>query len=332
MEHDKGDTILVTGGTGYTGSHLVRRLVNDGLKVRTFVRNPDKFPPLKDMNVEIATGDLRNKDDVNRAMEGVDVVYHIAALFRAENVTREDMFDINAGGAQNMLEAAEQQGVKRFVHCSTIGVHGDVKNPPATEESPFNPGDYYQESKLEGELIAQRFMKAGNIPISIYRPAGIYGPEEMRFLKLIKSIRNRSFVMIGSGEILYHMVYIDDLVDGIILCGTREEAVGEVFILAGEDNLTLNDLVALIAELQSVPSPKLRVPFAPVYAAGYAAEVVFKPLGIQPPIYRRRVDFFRKTRSFDISKAKNVLGYQPRVSLREGMSNTIAWYEKQGLL
>lgn len=330
--HDKRNKILVTGGTGYTGSHLVRRLVRDGYDVRTFVRNPDKFPPLRDLGVEIVTGDLRNREDVNRAMEGVDVVYHIAALFRAENVTREDMFDINAGGAQNMLEAAEGQGVKRFVHCSTIGVHGDVKHPPATEESPYNPGDYYQESKLEGELIAQRFMKAGNIPISIYRPAGIYGPEEMRFLKLIKSIRNRTFIMIGSGEILYHMVYIDDLVDGIILCGTRDEAVGEIFILAGEDNLTLNELVKLIAELQGVGAPKLKVPFAPVYAAGYAAEVIFKPLGIQPPIYRRRVDFFRKTRSFDISKAKAILGYKPDVSLRQGMANTIAWYEQQGLL
>ncbi len=329
--HDKNDKILVTGGTGYTGSHLVRRLVNDGYDVRTFVRNPDKFPLLKDINVEIATGDLRNKDDVNKAMDGVNVVYHIAALFRAENVSREDMFDINAGGAENMLQAAEKQGVKRFVHCSTIGVHGDVKNPPADEESPYNPGDYYQESKLEGELIAQRFMKAGNIPISIYRPAGIYGPEEKRFLKLIKSIRNRTFVMIGSGEILYHMVYIDDLVDGIILCGTQDEAVGEIFILAGDDNLTLNDLVHLIADIQNVPAPKLRVPFAPVYAAGYAAEVLFKPFGVQPPIYRRRVDFFRKTRSFDISKAKDVLGYKPKVSLREGLQNTIAWYETEGL-
>lgn len=324
--------ILVTGATGFTGGHLARRLAADGQDVRALVRDAGRATELKDLGIELVEGDLTDPAACERATEGVDLVYHIAAMFRPENVTREDMFAVNLDGTRNMLDASVKNDVKRFVHCSTIGVHGDVKEMPGVEESPYSPGDYYQESKTEGEKLAIEYMRTKKLPISIFRPGGIYGPGDMRFLKLFKGIKNGTFLMFGSGEIMYQIIYIDDLVDGIILCGTHDAALGEIFILTGDHPSTLNELVGTIADVVGKQPPKLRLPVMPLYYAGWAAEILFKPLGINPPIYRRRVDFFRKNRAFSIQKARKLLGFQPRISMEVGLKRTAEWYESQGLL
>lgn len=324
--------VLVTGGTGFAGGHVCERLAREGYEVRALVRDPARCPRLHEWGVDLAIGDLRDSTSIERAMQGVERVYHIAALFRPENVSRRDMWEANVQGTQYMLDAAIKAGVRRFVHCSTVGVHGHIKHPPGKEETPYGPGDYYQESKTEGERIVWRYITEGRLPIVIFRPAGIYGPRDMRFLKLFKAIQARRFVMLGSGQVLFHTVYIDDLVNGILLCGSKDNALGNVYILAGAEPTTLNQLVRTIAEVLGVSPPRLHFPFTPVYLAGLACEILCKPLGINPPLYRRRVDFFRKTRSFDIAKARRELGYSPKMDLRTGLSLTADWYRKDGWL
>lgn len=318
--------ILVTGATGFTGGHLARRLLRERADVRLLVRRP--APDLE--GAECVTGDLRDLESVKRALDGVDTVYHIAALYRQTNVTDEEMRAINMCGTENMLKAAVEAGVRRFVHCSTVGVHGDVQEMPANEDSPYNPGDIYQQTKLEGEEIAQSYRD--KLPVTIFRPAGIYGPGDLRFLKLVKAINNGTFVMIGSGETPYQMIYIDDLVDGILQCGTNPNAVGGIYILAGKEIVTLNQLVKLIAEVLNVPVPRWRVPLFPVYAVSYAVELACKPFKIEPPLFRRRIDFFRKARAFDSSKAAREIGFAPKVDLRTGFKHTVDWYKANGLL
>lgn len=161
-------------------------------------------------------------------MRGIDVVYHIAAVFRPENVTRKEMWENNVQGTKNMLDAAVKAGVQRFIYCSTVGVHGDIRNPPANEETPYAPGDYYQESKTAGEKIAFQYMTEGKLPIVIFRPSGIYGPRDLRFLKLIRPIKAERFIMLGSGQVIYQMIYIDDLIEGILLCGGKEQGLGKM--------------------------------------------------------------------------------------------------------
>jgi nucleoside-diphosphate-sugar epimerase len=324
--------ILVTGATGFTGGHLCERLTREGHHVRALVRGENRCSELRRWGVEIFTGDLRDPDSLQRAASGIDVVYHIAALFRPENVTRKEMWENNVQGTKNMLDAAVKAGVQRFVHCSTIGVHGDIKNPPANENAPYAPGDCYQESKTAGEKIAFQYMTEGKLPIVIFRPGGIYGPRDLRFLKLIRPIKTGRFVMLGSGEVVYQMVYIDDLIDGIVLCGTREQAIGKTYILTGGEPTTLNQLVRVIADVLGVRPPWLRFPVTPVYIAGFLCEMLFKPLGINPPLYRRRVDFFRKTRCFDISKAKREIGFWPKTDLKTGIKFTADWYRGHGHL
>ena len=324
--------VLVTGATGFTGGALVRRLASHNAPVRALVRDQARAAPLADVGVEVVQGDLCDPASLREAMRGVGVVYHIAALYRQQGVEPGLFREVNAAAVQHLLDAAIEAGVSRFVHCSTVGVHGHIEQPPAAEDAPFAPGDLYQESKLEGERIAARYMAEGRLPVTIFRPAGIYGPGDLRFLKLFRGIKRGRFPMIGDGQVFYHLVYIDDLVDGIIRCGTVDEAIGETFILAGPEYMTLNELVATVAEGVGGRPPWLRIPLAPVYAAAALCEAVCRPLGLEPPLHRRRVDFFTKSRAFDIAKARRELGYAPRVSVREGVARTGAWYAEQGLL
>ncbi len=324
---------LVTGGTGFAGYHLCRRLVESGHRVAVLARQPDAAVDLVKAGGEIVRGDLEDPESLERALDGVGTVYHLAAVFRRGDLTAAQMHQINAQGTRNLLAAAHRSGtVRRFVHCSTVGVHGDTGRQPADEEAPLRPGDAYQRSKLEGELAARAYQEDGRLAVVIFRPGGIYGPRDMRFLKLFRAIQKGRFRMLGSGEVLYQMIYIDDLVDGILLCGTRDEALGRTYILTGERPVTLNHLVGVIAGVLGVSVPRRHWPVMPVYLAGMLCELVCQPLGVDPPLHRRRVDFFRKSRSFDIARAREELGFRPRTDLQTGIQRTADWYRKEGYL
>jgi len=323
--------VLVTGATGFAGGHLALRLRRLGHPVRALVRPTAHTAHLQAAGVELLVGDLCRPDDVLRAAEGVAIIYHIAAVYRTAGHPDSYYRAVNVGGTEHVLAAAERHRVARTVHCSTIGVHGDVKEIPCTEDSPFNPGDIYQETKLEGELKAQAAFAAG-LPGVVFRPAGMYGPGDLRFLKLFKTIFDRRFRMFGSGETFYHLVYVDDLVDGILLCGTHPAALGRTYILAGERWVTLNELAGEIAAALGVPPPKGRLPYWPLAASAVVCEALCKPLGIEPPLHRRRASFFVKHRAFSIARAQQELGYAPKVTVAEGVRRTAAWYLEHGHL
>lgn len=322
---------LVTGANGFTGSYLVKHLLEKGHDVRVLVRKSSDQSAIEGLPVELCYGDLANGASFDDAVQDIDVVYHIAALFRAENVPQKMFWDVNVGGTEKLLKASKKAEVKRFVHCSTVGVQGEIAQPPAKEDAPYKPGDYYQESKRDGEILALDFFKKENLPGTVVRPVGIYGPGDMRFFKLFNFINKGKFRMIGNGKVLYHLTFVEDLVRGIALAGERDEAVGEIFTIGGKGYLTLTELVEKIAHTLNKPVPKTKIPVWPVWCAGLLCEILCKPLGISPPIYRRRVDFFIKDRAFDISKAQRLLGYNPTVELDEGLAKTEKWYRRQGL-
>ena len=322
---------LVTGANGFTGSYLVKLLLKKGYQVRGVVRKSSNLDAIKDLPVELYYADLAVHPSFDDAMQDIDIVFNVGAAYRVEGVPQKYFWDVNVEGTKKLLEAAKRKNIKRFVHCSTVGVQGDIKNPPAKEEDPYAPGDYYQESKVEGEKLALQYSKNG-LPLTVVRPVGIYGPGDLRFLKLFKFISNGKFKMIGSGNVLYHLTYVEDLVEGILLAGEKEEVLGEIFTIGGEGYLTLNELVKKIAHILNKPVPKNKIPVFPVWFAGLICELICKPFGINPPIYRRRVDFFVKDRAFDISKAKRLLGYNPKVNLEDGLRRTAQWYKEKGFI
>lgn len=324
--------VLVTGVTGFTGRTLGHRLLHEGYEVIGLSLPDLDTSDLKTAGVKIVIGDLREKETLIAAVENIDVIYHIAAVYREQNIPRQMFWDVNLGGTGNLLEVAREAGVKRFVHCSTVGVQGEIKNPPATEETPYDPGDYYQQSKMGGEKLALDFFKNRGLQGVVFRPVGIYGPGDMRFLKLFRYILQGKFRMFGSGDVLYHLTYIDDLIDGILLIGETPGIEGEIFTLAGEKYMTLNEWIQTLADVLGTNISQRHYPVWPLWMAGALCEFICKPFHVDPPIYRRRVDFFIKDRAFDISKAKRVLGYRPRVDLKTGLRRTADWYGKQGLL
>ncbi|HET9106390.1 MAG TPA: NAD-dependent epimerase/dehydratase family protein [Steroidobacteraceae bacterium] len=324
-------TILVTGATGFTGGNLARRLAASGEHVRALVRDASKAESLRASGIDVRVGQLTSLDDVTAAARGCDQIHHIAAVFRTAGHPDSYYRDVNIGGTRNVLEAARRLDLERVVHCSTVGVHGHIEEPPASETYRFAPGDIYQRTKLEGELAVQEAARRGQ-RVTIVRPSPIYGEGDLRFLKLYRAVARGVFVMIGSGTPKLHLVHIDDLVDGIVLASSSEAALGEVFILAGPQAPTLNELVGHIARALGVAAPRWRVPLWPVKTAGILCESVCVPLRIEPPLHRRRVAFFTHHREFDCSKARRLLGYAPRVTPAEGIARTAAWYRAAGYL
>jgi nucleoside-diphosphate-sugar epimerase len=321
---------LVTGATGFTGGHLARGLAARGHTVRAFVRDAERARDLQTAGIGLAVGDLRDRRALESAVQGIDVVYHVAAIYRQAGVSADTYRAVNATAVRELIEAARGAGVKRVVHCSTVGVHGDIEHPPASEDAPLKPGDVYQDTKLEGERLARETGDRLGIEVTIVRPTGIYGPGDRRLLKLIGGVARGRFPMLGSGEIYYHLTYIDDLVEAFRLCGEQSAAANRTYIIAGGEVTTLNDLVALIADVAGVKPPSLHLPVWPFWAAGAVCEVMCVPLGIEPPLFRRRVDFYTKSRSFDITRARQELGYAPRIDLREGITRTLTWYRNHG--
>jgi len=269
---------------------------------------------------------------VRRAADGVEVIYHIAATYREAGQPDSAYRAINVEGTRHVLEAALAAGVKRVVHCSTGGVHGHIANPPANEDAPFNPGDVYQETKLEAEKLAREFGTAKGLDVVVARPIGIYGPGDRRFLTMFRALARGRFPMIGEGRPFYHLTFIDDLVAGFNLCGTVPGAKGRTYILAGPRYTTLEQLVHLVAKELNVAPPRLHLPVWPFWTAGLLCEMVCVPLRIEPPIYRRRVDFYTKSRAFDTTRARTELGFAPRVDLEAGIKRTADWYRSEGLL
>ncbi|HYE85212.1 MAG TPA: NAD-dependent epimerase/dehydratase family protein [Vicinamibacterales bacterium] len=328
--------VLVTGATGFTGGHLAKHLSQCGDEVRALVRSRSRArfdaSVLPGSGVIAYEGDLGDAASLRRAVDGVEVVYHIAATYREAGQPNSAYRQINVEGTKQLLEAAKAARVRRVVHCSTGGVHGHIAHPPANEDAPFNPGDVYQATKLEAEQLARNFSEAAGLDVVVARPIGIYGPGDRRFLTMFRGLARGRFPMLGSGRPFYHLTFIDDLVEGFRLCGTVPAAAGRTYLLAGPRYTTLEELVGLVARELKVSPPRMHLPVWPFWTAGLICELICVPLRIEPPIYRRRVDFYTKSRAFDTTRARTELGFAPTVDLEEGIRRTADWYRREGLL
>jgi nucleoside-diphosphate-sugar epimerase len=324
--------VLVTGGTGFTGSHLVRRLLDRGFEVRVLDASPGLFAgELRGLGAHLTIGSVTDHALVDNLSAGVDRVFHVAAVFRQINLPDKVYHDVNAVGTRIVGEAALRHGVRSFVYCSTQGVHGDIRTPPGDEDSPIRPEDYYQQTKYEGEQEIASLVGRG-LPATILRPMAIYGPgDPARFLFLFRAVKRGRFLMFGSGRTLYHPLYIDNLVDAFELAADRPGR-GDVFLIGDAQYCSLNELVRAVATAMGVEVRIVHLPFGPLWVAAAACEALCKPLGIEPPLFRRRADWFRQNRAFRIDKARAGLGYVPQIDLPTGLARTAAWYRQHGYL
>ena len=325
--------VWISGASGFVGRHLAERLLKEGCRVTCLVRKEGATAEkLRRLGAEIVRGDLGQPETFRGSLSAVDWVFHVAAAYRDGGTSRDTFWRVNVEGTRALLDFSSREGVKRFVYCSTVGVHGDNPGRPLNEEDPCLPYEDYGKSKLAAEeLVAEAFRQTG-LETVILRPVGIYGPGDWRLAKLFASIARKRFVLIGPGRNRYHLTYIDDLVEGFWLCARTAAAAGQTYIIGGGDVPTVAELSREIARQLGHKLPSLHVPFWPVYCLAAGCEAVCRPLGISPPLFRRRLDFFARSRWFDIGKAGRELGYQPRIGLQEGVSRTIEWYRKEGIM
>jgi nucleoside-diphosphate-sugar epimerase/SAM-dependent methyltransferase len=326
--------VLITGATGFIGSRLALRCLANGDEVIALgqVNNSieaERRRLIEAAGAKVVLASVTDTQAVRDAVRGAEVVYHLAAAQHEAHAPDQRFRDVNVNGTRTVLEASAAERVKRFVHGSSIGVYR-AKGGLTNDRSPLAPDNIYGITKLEGERVVASFQD--RLPVVIVRISETYGPGDGRLLKLFRGIDRGAFFLIGSGTNLHHLVYIDDLIDGLLLAATQPAAVGRTFVLAGKDAVTTRHMIDTIAaELGRAPS-RLRVPLWPVRAMAAMTEGVLRPLGVAPPLHRRRLDFFRKSFRFSGQEAREVLGFQPRVDFARGVAETAAFYRTRGEL
>jgi len=285
---------------------------------------------LEAAGVRIIAGKLDDEHWLHGLVRDADVVIHLAAAQHEVGVPDGYFRAVNVEGTRNLLAACRAESVPRFVHGSTIGVYGSALEGELTEASPTMPNNIYGVTKLEAEGVVHSFEK--DLACTIVRISETYGPGDRRLLKLFRALNSGTFFVVGRGRNIHQPVYVDDLTTGLLSAATSDGSVGETFVLAGAERLTTTQMVEQIAAALDSRAPSLRLPLWPFYATALLMEAALKPLGIEPPLHRRRLDFFVKSFSFSQEKASRLLGYSPRTSFRAGTAATAAWYHDQGLL
>jgi nucleoside-diphosphate-sugar epimerase/2-polyprenyl-3-methyl-5-hydroxy-6-metoxy-1,4-benzoquinol methylase len=325
--------VLITGGTGFIGSRLTEVCRRAGHEVTALGQ---ANTPAEAANVErleragarVVNASVADPDALEPALAGAEVVFHLAAAQHEMNVPDAHFRRVNVEGTRNVLDAALRQGVRRVVHGSTIGVYGSVDGV-IDEDTPCRPDNIYGVTKLEGERLALSY--GDRVELVVVRIPEAYGPGDRRLLKLFRAIERGKFINIGPGQNLHHPMYVDDLTAALLSLALHPEAPGKVFLLAGREAVSTNDMVVAVAAAVDTAAPKLRLPLAPLLGVATLMEVTLRPLGIQPPLHRRRMDFFRKTFSLRPTRAAE-LGIVPHTSFREGARATAEWYRAAGLL
>jgi dihydroflavonol-4-reductase len=327
--------LAVTGATGFIGSRLAVKSVEQGHSVVLLgkVNTPleeQRRRDLHDQGLTVIEAGLDETDKIAQLVQGCDVVFHLAAAQHEANVPDQRFWDVNVQGTRNMLDASVSAGVQRFVHGSTIGVYGATSEGEIDEDSPLRPDNIYGVTKRAGEELVLSY--GGKIPVAIVRISETYGPGDGRLLKLFRGIDRRAFFIIGRGDNKHQLIYVDDLIDGLHRASQAPQAVGEILVLAGGEVLTTREMADTIAQAMDRRIPHFRAPLWPFLGIAVIMEKTLRPLGIQPPLHRRRMDFFRKSFLMSQIKATELLGFKAHTSFAQGVAETLRWYKSHGYL
>jgi dihydroflavonol-4-reductase len=325
---------FITGATGFLGSHLVDRLLEEKWDVHVLVRRSSNLRWLKDKKIQIHYGDIhKNLEGLREGLKGVDVCFHLAGIILAPR--REDYFRVNAEGTRNVLEAVSQVNphIKRVVVATSLAAQGPgVGDESPNEESECHPVTAYGESKRDAELITLQY--AEKFPISIVRPPAIYGPRDSQVLDYFKLANRGVMPLPWNREGRLNLAYVQDVVSGLVLAAEREEAKGETFLIGDKKNYSWDEVVDTIEKVTGKKEIiRFRVPKAVAYAVGVVgdlwAQITKKA---NPAIMANMINFLQSNWTLDISKAQKLLGYEPEYSLKKGIAETMKWYQENGWL
>lgn len=327
--------VLLTGATGFIGARFAQSLADSGKEVVAIgqvktLPEKERTDLLEQSGIRIVQIPILDKNELVKAARGCRIAYHLAAAQHEANVPDQYFWDINVEGTRNVLQACAASEVDHVVHGSTIGVYGSALDGEINEESPTRPDNIYGITKLEGEKVALGFKE--KLRVTSVRISETYGPGDWRLLKLFQAIKKRKFFMIGNGDNIHQLIYVDDLISGLELAGQSKNVNGEVITLAGPELLTTREMCNQIAGVLGKTIPRWHAPMWPFLVAAVLLEKTLSPIGIQPPLHRRRLDFFRKSFYFSQEKARKLLGYTPTTNIKKGLETTMKWYLARGHL
>jgi nucleoside-diphosphate-sugar epimerase len=319
--------ILVTGATGFIGSHFVLRALAAGHSVVGLVRserpeNAALCERLRGLGADLRRGDVLDEESLYSAAAGAECVCHFAAAFK-ETAPEEHFLRVNVQGTVNLANAAGRQGVRRVVLCGTAGIYGQRVPGLVDESSRVQPYNSYERTKLAAEQALRERAAALGLETVILRPVAVYGPGDDRLLKLFRSAQKGRFPVFGAAQGRRHMIFVSDLADAFLRACTEPAAAGQELIVGGPRAVPLREMLEILAVLSNRRSVGPRLPLKPMLALAAVVEDVCGWLRIPPPIYRRRMDFYLQDVAFDCSRAKAVLGWEPKVDLRGGLGATL---------
>lgn len=322
---------LVTGATGFLGVNLCERLVETGIATTALVRSSAKAQALQTLGVRLMEGDITDAEAVGRAMDGVDVVFHLAGKLFIPGVPDDEYQRIHVEGTRIAVAQARQRHIRRFVHCSTTGVFGTTGDHPADETAPFAPTNTYERTKLAGERLIWDAMQEG-LEAVIIRPGLVYGPGDLHLLGFFHSIQRGLFRPIGRAPVWLHPIYIDDMSEGMLRAATAPQAAGEAFNLAGSAPATLLELSREIATALNVRQPRGWIPLPVARTAARLGDALPDALQSRAPLTSSRLDFLTHSRMYDVSKAHRLLDFSAETPLSLGIGKAAAWYRAKHLL
>jgi nucleoside-diphosphate-sugar epimerase len=321
--------VLITGATGFLGTHLVRRLRAEGTCVRVLARSMTKAQPLLQQGVDLVVGDIVERAAVRAALDDVAVVYHLAGQLFMPGVPAADYHKTHVEGTRTLLSVCrERPRLERLVHCSTTGVLGTTGTHAANEAAPYRPTNAYEEAKARAEVL----VRASGFPAVIVRPGLVYGPGDLHLLGFFRAIQRRQFRPIGRRSVWLHPIYIDDLTEALVRCGHHSRAVGECFHIAGTEPVTIAQLAATIARAEGVAPTRGRIPLPAARAVALAGEILPARLKPLAPLTRSRLDFLTHSRVYNVTKARHVLDFAATIDLPTGIERSVAWYHQHGYL
>lgn len=322
---------FITGGTGFIGRSLVKALAEAGHEVRVLIRRESDREKFRAMPVVLRLGEMSDEAFLRECLQGVAVVFHLAAMRGGFGVTEEEFVSVNVEMTQTLVEAAQAAKVRHFVYCSSVSVMGHLAEKEMDESWPYRPMNGYGRTKAAGEKLVLSAASAA-FPVTVVRPVITYGPGDDwgAVTKLISLIERKRYATVGDGKNTLHLCYIDDMVQGLVKA-SQNGGNGEVYIIAGEKAISVNDLVRLIKKELRTNFPVFHIPLFFTYWCAsvlvWLTEHHWVRFGRKAPVITYdSIDIMARDRSYTSAKAQAALHYRPQVSYEEGIRRTVAWY------
>lgn len=326
--------ILITGGTGGMGKMLIPKLINDGHQISVLCRNKNKAEAMLPRGCRIIIGDVTDADSIKGCCDGIDVVYHLVGISGNERPSEYQFAryrKVNVQGTKNMVDEAQERGVRRFIYVSSIAAMGLVKKMPINSESECNPKLPYHVSKYEAEQVILNAVKDKGFPAIILRPSQVYGVGgEYTYQNIIRMVKRGLFPKIGLHDHMVSHCYMDDLITTLTLA-LNKGAVGNIYICTTEKSIGFYESVKLIAKYMNRRLFMIPIPRWGMMIVAFFVEKLYALKGKTPPVTRSNIKAVTADRIYDLSKNMRDLGFISSVTMEEGIKRCVEYNKQQGV-